>query len=110
MTNAGEEVMLNLEVEAAQIPSQKAIVSREVDRGQDLVGGPSFGQPFGSCQRLGEIRFLHAVGKLEDDAEDDTDHERGPRVIKDHDPPRVKQHWDQERPAEEKDLAADELD
>jgi hypothetical protein len=39
VANAGEEVVLDLEVQAAHVPGEQPAVAREVDGRQDLVDG-----------------------------------------------------------------------
>ena len=110
VADAREQVVLDLEVEPTHVPGQQPIAPREVDRGQHLMHRPRAWDALGPRRPLGKIRLLHAVGEHEHDGQGGAEDERRRGVEEEHDPPRVKQQRNRERPAEEQQLAAHELD
>ena len=104
----GEEVMLNLEVEPADIPREERVVCREVRGRLDLMRSPSVGQ---SLSFGGEIRLHHVSdhvrelkGRREGKAYEHLNRDPAEEDL----PPRETQHRDRERHREEEQFEANE--
>ena len=69
VANAGEQMMFDLEIQPAQEPGPNRIVSREINRGFDLVHGPLVVHAPGGGIGSWECRILDDVGQLEDGGE-----------------------------------------
>jgi len=74
----GEEMVLDLKVEAAEEPGDDLAVGGEVGGGVDLVDGKLVRQPVRGVGQ-GKLGPLDGVGELEDDGEGDTGGECGDR-------------------------------
>lgn len=107
MADLGKKVVLDLEVEAAEVPGGEAVVGGEVDGGLDLVGGPVEGDFVGGGHDEGG--FFDAVGELEDGGEHDPEEELGDEVEDERGGEAVHGDGDHEGPGEEEDLADDEF-
>src|SRR5262245_33410348 len=70
MTHAWQKMMLDLEVQPSQQPVSHQTAAGEVHGGFGLMFRPGLGQMQRTWLRLGEVRFLHAMSQLENDADD----------------------------------------
>ena len=61
VANAGEEVVLDLEVQPPDEPRQQAISAGEIDGRFDLVFGPALLHPARVLPGQGESGLLHAM-------------------------------------------------
>jgi hypothetical protein len=106
-----EQVVLDLEVQAAEEPAEKPVASGKIDGGLDLMDGPfglhAFGAAFDGDGDW-EIGLFDAVSELEYDAEDYAGDEGCEGVDAEDGPPVVEEHGDAEGHGEEDDLSADE--
>ena len=70
MANIGEEVMLDLKIESADIPVEQVVVASEIGGGIELVDDPvGLDDAFGICGGLGDA-FYH-MRQLEDHTQDE---------------------------------------
>src|SRR5688572_20266230 len=90
MRNLGEQVMLDLEVQAAQIPSENAIIAIKVDGGLNLMHSPVVGNLAGGLIGQGELGFFNHVRQLKHDADENAVDPEGNSVEQEDDPQRVK--------------------
>ena len=106
-----EQVVLDLEVEPAQVPGEEAVVAREVDGGLDLVRHPlAFDAPR-PIGRDGELGLLDAVGELEHGREREAENRHGHEVeADDREQAMAGEQRDAERQHQEADLARPERD
>lgn len=91
VTDFGEQMVLDLEVQSAKKPGQDSIVTREIHRRFDLMDGPRIVDPRRVRQGLSELCLLHAVRRLENDHQGEAQDERHDRREEDEDQRRVKQ-------------------
>ena len=107
VADAGEEVMLHLEVEATKQPAQQGIGAAEVHGGGQLVIRPGT-HGGGVGVDAGELHFLDAVGQLKDDTNDDAMHHRRHQVAADHRAEGMELQRHQEGQGDEDQLASQE--
>ena len=100
-----EQVVLDLEVEAAEHPGQHRVARAEVDGRLDLVHGPDPAARRASSLRRGERCLLDAVGELERRCHDQARDHREADVGAEDGPPRVDEQRDHDRPGDEERLA-----
>src|SRR4051812_38412048 len=96
--NLREEVVFDLEVEAAEIPRQDSALLREVDRRLDLVDGPFAMNAIRGSIHDREGGRLDAVGELKHYAHRHAEGEGGHEEKDGDDPERMKEGRDHERP------------
>ncbi|MEK6608299.1 MAG: hypothetical protein AABZ30_11605 [Myxococcota bacterium] len=56
-----EQVVLDLEVQAPEVPGQEAALAREVDGGRDLMLGPCALDAIRPGRKLREVRLFDAL-------------------------------------------------
>ena len=104
MADAREQVVLDLEVEPAQVPGEEPVPPGKVDRGGHLVPRPLCFHVLPRA-RLDEIRAGQAVGELEHRGEHVAQDERSQEPEWDQPPGRVQQRRQHECPGEEHGLS-----
>src|SRR2546428_8873462 len=95
-----EQVVLHLEVEAAEEPAQQRIPAREVDRRRHLVLGP-----VRLDAAADELGLAHAVRELEDGGEHVAERKKRESPEQHQLPRRMKEGRQHERPADEERLS-----
>src|SRR5207248_9588183 len=103
MANAGKEVMLYLEVEAAEIPAEQRVSAGKVNRRRQLVLGP-VRLDLAVAVKLG---FSHAVGQLKDRGQHVAEREEGEGIERQDRPGGVERYRQHERPGEENRLSGE---
>src|SRR6185295_7966408 len=76
VTDPREEMMLDLEVEAPEVPSEQPVLTREVDGRVHLVLGPSVRDLTGAGGHVRKDGLLEAVSELEHNRQDQADQKR----------------------------------
>src|SRR5438132_58944 len=108
VADAREEMMLNLEIQAAKKPAEDAASTSKIDGRLNLVNGPVGLHAFTALSvrhRHGKFSFFDAVRQLEYNAEHDTADECGDRINSQHRQHRMQQHRDGKRQREEDDFS-----